>query len=1155
MRRWQIYLSLFCLLCGWAVWGVAPTQGQQPSYYQINPRPDQLSGAPDFSFLNHPLAPADRVFARDGHFYSVGADLQPNTGDDRRVRLWGVNLSFGANFPELADATRIARRLRKLGINLVRLHHMDSSPGDSATSDSLLTTGPYPTLNQSAVARLRGFLDALKAEGIYVNLNLKVGYVFRPGVDNVPALPSNQSFPSQSKPLHMIHPRLIELQQEYARKTIDALRLNDDPVLALIEINNESSLIYEWQRNALDDLVQGEYRNVFAQQWNGFLNSKYASTEALRQAWGGETEDGPELLSPTGQPQGSLSGWVVELHGAARATFDYVSGAATPTARVNITDGSNWVIFRQIGFTIPLVDRPFIAEVEIRADLPDGQTRNAPMTVMRHAPPWDNQFSRSITVNNQWQKVSVSFTPRAEYNGNGRLSFNLESLAGTNVYLRNWSMRQPARRGLTQGQSLEAGNVTLVGLNETATTPRLNDYALFIVERDRAYLRAVLNAIREKVAPIVPVTGTQMGFGGLMTLDTHAEMDYLDDHYYVDHYGFPNVAWDDRDWYVRNQSHVGGGLTALLETAIKREAGRPYTISEFNQNWPNIYAAEHDPVVAAVAALQDWDGMMHYSYAHNRNWDLGVPHGFDLDTDWPKWVSFGQAAWLYRSGALDAANQTVELPLSAAFRLRALREKRNWDVRNFLNSALGYNPALALVHQVKLVRDDERPVPAAAKEQLSHPYQADTGEFTYDQPNRRVLLHAARAAGVIGFFNNQKVTAGPLDVELGASSRGFATVLLTALDEQPISDSKRMLLSLPGNALRTQPGSNPPRPQLLVNYPNRTDWWTLERDPNFPNKPSGHRSTGITPIWMERVECNVTLRTSARQITVYPLDGAGARQAALPAGEVEAIDGGFRLRLQTSEQNAAFWYEIVTDATAGAAHVSAANYRGERLAQDSIVAAFGTGLATTTEAATSTPLPTTLGGTRVTIKDSAGREREAGLFFVSPNQVNYLLPADAAIGTATIIITSGDGTRSLRTAQITALAPGLFTANSNGQGVPAAVVLRIAANGAQSYEPVAVFDAAQNRFIARAIDLGAPGEQVYLLLFGTGLRQRGKLEDVRAMLGNIEAPISFAGAQGALAGLDQINVLVPRALAGRGEVELRLSVNGKLANAVRLNFR
>ncbi|HEX2491587.1 MAG TPA: hypothetical protein VHR27_19415, partial [Blastocatellia bacterium] len=695
------------------------------------------------------------------------------------------------------------------------------------------------------------------------------------------------------------------------------------PALAMVEINNESSIIYEWQRNALDNLAQGEYRGALQRQWNDFLKTKYANTDALLTAWGGEQSEGPELLSPTGQPAGNLTGWSLELHGAAQAALDYVSDAATPTSRVNVTNGSDWVILRQIGFTIPLTDVPFLAECEIRADLPEGQTRNASFTVMRHAPPWDNQFFSSIQVTNQWRKLSVSFTPRAEYLTTGRFSFNLEGLAGTSAYVRNWSLRQAARRGLAAGESLEAGNVSLVGIGETATITRTDDYLLFLVDRDRSYLREMLGAIREKLPALTPVTGTQMGFGGLMTLDTHAEMDYLDDHYYVDHYGFPNTAWDGRDWYVRNQSHVGGGLWALQEVAIKREAGRPYTISEFNQNWPNSYAAEHDPVVAAVAALQDWDGLMHFAFAHSRDWDAGVPRTFDLNGDWTKWVSFGQAAWLYRSGALDTANRSVELPLSAGFRLRALREKRNWEVRNFLNSALGYNPALALVHQVRLVRDDQRTVPDAAKERPPQPLMADTGEFSYDQPNRRFLIHAAKAAGVLGFFNNQKVTAGAMDVELGPQSRGFAAILLTALDDQPLQDSKRMLLTTPGNTFRAQPGASPARPQQLVNYPNRGDWWTLEGEPGFPNKPSGNLFGGNTPVWMERIESFVTLRTNARQVTVHPLDGAGRRLAELAAEDVERVDGGFRIHLQSSEGNAAFWYEVVTDAAAGAAHVSA----------------------------------------------------------------------------------------------------------------------------------------------------------------------------------------------------------------------------------------
>src|SRR5262249_19332905 len=157
------------------------------------------------------IGASDRTFVRDGHFYRVGADLQPFTDDDERVRLFGVNLAFGANFPEERDASRIAKRLRRLGVNLVRLHHMDSSPDSNpANSNSLLLQAPSPTLNDVAVKRLRVFLDALKAEGIYCDLNLHVGYTFSPSGDGVPP-----GVPSQSKPLQIFWPRMIELQQQY----------------------------------------------------------------------------------------------------------------------------------------------------------------------------------------------------------------------------------------------------------------------------------------------------------------------------------------------------------------------------------------------------------------------------------------------------------------------------------------------------------------------------------------------------------------------------------------------------------------------------------------------------------------------------------------------------------------------------------------------------------------------------------------------------------------------------------------------------------------------------------------------------------------------------------------------------------------------------
>ncbi len=237
------------------------------------------------------------------------------------------------------------------------------------------------------------------------------------------------------------------------------------------------------------------------------------------------------------------------------------------------------------------------------------------------------------------------------------------------------------------------------------------------------------------------------------------------------------------------------------------------------------------------------------------------------------------------------------------------------------------------------------------------------------------------------------------------------------------------------------------------------------------------------------------------------------------------------------------------------ATVNAASYQGPQLAAESIVAAFGNAMAISVAVAPTVPLPLSLAGTSISVQDSAGVNRLAPLFFVSPGQINYLIPAGTALGAANVTITSGDGTNSTGALEIVKVASGLFTANANSLGVAAAVVFRVKADGAQSYETLSQFDATRNQFVATPIDLGPAGEQVFLLLFGTGARFNSGLANASCKIGGVDAPVLYVGAQGDLIGLDQANVAVPRSLIGRGEVDIVLTVDGKAANTVRVNIK
>ena len=226
--------------------------------------------------------------------------------------------------------------------------------------------------------------------------------------------------------------------------------------------------------------------------------------------------------------------------------------------------------------------------------------------------------------------------------------------------------------------------------------------------------------------------------------------------------------------------------------------------------------------------------------------------------------------------------------------------------------------------------------------------------------------------------------------------------------------------------------------------------------------------------------------------------------------------------------------------------VSGASYQA-RVSPQSFVSLFGSGLSTETASAPSPFLPTDLAGTRVTITDVAGTAHTAQLSYVSPSQVNLVVPAGVAVGNARIVLTRTDTVTSSGTALISDVAPALFSANANGAGVAAALAVRVSATGAQTSVPV--FSCPASSTCAPVpIDLGTSSDQIYLSLYGTGIRRRPA--DVRVTIGGAVAQVTYAGAQATYPGLDQVNVIVPATLRGRGVVQVVLEQSGVRANIV-----
>ena len=244
-----------------------------------------------------------------------------------------------------------------------------------------------------------------------------------------------------------------------------------------------------------------------------------------------------------------------------------------------------------------------------------------------------------------------------------------------------------------------------------------------------------------------------------------------------------------------------------------------------------------------------------------------------------------------------------------------------------------------------------------------------------------------------------------------------------------------------------------------------------------------------------------------------------------------------------------------TIGTVAVTATSAANYLPQNLAADSLGSLFGTSLATEAKAAEALPLPTTLAGSSVFIKDILGNEHLAKILYASPTQINFQMPPDLPAGTATIYTVSNGNIHSSGTINITKINPGFFSADATGSGLAAAVVQRVKSTGEQVYEQVVKYEAALNRYVAIPIDVSDPNEQVFLAIFGTGIRSRSSLANVSAMVGNSNVEVLYAGDQGFYAGVDQVNLRLPRSLSGSGEIPIAINVDGIAANPIKINIK
>ena len=225
----------------------------------------------------------------------------------------------------------------------------------------------------------------------------------------------------------------------------------------------------------------------------------------------------------------------------------------------------------------------------------------------------------------------------------------------------------------------------------------------------------------------------------------------------------------------------------------------------------------------------------------------------------------------------------------------------------------------------------------------------------------------------------------------------------------------------------------------------------------------------------------------------------------------------------------------------GMAVTNAASFAVDAVAPNSLAAVFGNFQTDggVLRVVTSFPLPTTLGGVSVMVGG-----QPAQLLATSTGQLNILTP-NIPVGQTLIMVTNSDSSVLGGRVNVVSLAPGIFSARSNGQGTAAAVWTTDGVNFQSVLNP----DGTE-----RPLPAGSATSPTFLILFTTGMSS-ATASAVSVSIGGANVTPTFAGPVPGLVGLEQINMVIPPSLAGGGSVPIRVTTGGRTTNAVTVRIQ
>jgi hypothetical protein len=387
--------------------------------------------------------------------------------------------------------------------------------------------------------------------------------------------------------------------------------------------------------------------------------------------------------------------------------------------------------------------------------------------------------------------------------------------------------------------------IPLMSASEVALAPkeRFDTEMSFYMDAENHFFQDMSTYLKNTLGVKVPIIGTAdhgHSHSSYPLLTSLSRMQLLDGHVYWEHPGSQEP---------KNQPMVNDPLhSTVVQLSRTAFVGKPYTVSEFNHPFPNDFASEGIPILAAYGSFQNWDAIVLYTFEPklSPNWPPYVGDPFDISLDPVRMTELATGALMFRRKDVRSASETVERTYSREQVMESVRLPHSeWPY-----FTPGFPLWLPLEHEVRIRSLNGPPTEKFPGTEPS-PIVSDTNELTWytSPPDAGVVtINTDRTQALIGFIgaNPPKLKNLSVDVE-----NKFAGIVLSSMDSQPLAQSSKMLLTTGSRVANTGMKWNDSRTAL-------TD-------------------QGGAPTLVEPVSGKIVLSGlhGATAVSVTPLDGAG----------------------------------------------------------------------------------------------------------------------------------------------------------------------------------------------------------------------------------------------------------------------------------------